>query len=123
VPNTANQTVTPQENTFYVATYKNTPVLFYKFEGMMMMPGTPEGPDMGQYIPYERPYNSHKIQNEVFISFRELQNPQKLFSFERYAGIENIQLNNDKTYLAISFIGGKMDSTNYIYQVNLNKLE
>lgn len=112
-----------QENTFYLAKYKNMPVLFYKFEGMMIMSGDSNTSDMGQYIPYEKFYDSHKTSSQTYISFQKLQNPRKLFSFEKYASIENIQLNNDNTYLTMSFIGGNMDSTNYIYQVNLKTLE
>ena len=67
---------------------------------------------------YEKPYDLKKHPNE-YVDFKDLQNPKKLFSFEGHVGIENYIVSNDKKYLLLSFLAGKKDTINYIYQINL----
>jgi hypothetical protein len=114
-----------EEYTFYSAIYKNEPVLFYKYPGMLL--GLqPIGPYEGEYIPYTAamsPMMMNLMMNVQYVDFRKLQNPQKLFTFDRYATIENIKLSSDNSSLMMSIVGGNSDNTNYIYQVNLKTFE
>lgn len=118
---TKNKATPLMENTFYSAIYMKTPVLFYKYEGMVS--GLqPIGPTEGQFIQYANnmsPMMMNRMMQAQYVDFRKLQYPKRLFTFDRYATIENIQLSPDNTYLVMSIVGGKSDDTNYIYQVNL----
>ena len=111
----------PLENTFYTAEYNNKPVLFFRNKEMHMS-GSPANPYMGRYVSYEYSANA-KHHSEDYADFRRLENPKKLFSFERYATIENFVLSDDKNYMSMSFLGGTNDTTNYIYQANLKTAE
>jgi hypothetical protein len=122
----ANRRTFPQLNTVYTAMYNNEPILFYKYANMITAPSEPIGPSFGMYVPMDKalsPELINSMMNAQYVDFRQLQNPKKLFTFTSYATIENIRLSNDKTYMVISFIGGSMDQTNYIYQVNLKTAE
>lgn len=77
--------------------------------------------DAGILIEYLLPYTS--AQHNQKVSFADIENPQKLFSFEDHATIVNYIVSSDKTYLTISLVGGKSATTSYIYQVNLKTLE
>lgn len=118
-----NRRTFPQLNMVYIATYNNEPILFYKYADMIKAPSEPIGPSFGMYVPMDKalsPELINSMMNAQYVDFRKLQNPKRLFEFDNYATIENIRLSNDKKYMVISFIGGPMDQTNYIYQVNLD---
>jgi hypothetical protein len=114
------QTAAPQENMFYLAQKGDTPILFYRYPDLLVEHKKPSS-SIGHIASFDRPYNLKKDPNE-FINFDGLKNPKKLFSFEGHPGIENYQLSSDKQYLLISFVGGRTDTTNYIYQIDLKRL-
>lgn len=108
----------PQPNTLYTGLYKNQPILFFRnMEMNMMHVATQE--DTVSYISYQHASNAKNHHNEDYVDFNAIQDRKALFSYERFATIENFLLSNDKNYLVISFSGGKNDTTNYIYQSNL----
>ena len=121
----------PQENTFYLATQKNTPVLFYRYTGFddiffYQFPDKQKEREqlkgvIGRIITYKQTYNPRNKKEHA--KFTELTHPRKIFSFTGHPDVENILLNKEKTHLMLSFIGGKGDAINYIYQVNLKTLE
>lgn len=108
---------TPAVNTFYTATYKNKPVLFFRNKSMHVS-GVPADPYKGIAIRYEYATNAKHHGGDV-ADFREVKNPKKLFVYDSFATIENFKLSSDSTYMSISFSGGPKDSTNYLYQTNL----
>lgn len=114
------QTAAPQENMFYLAQKGEANILFYRYPDLLVEHKKPSS-SIGHLTFYERSYNLKKDPNQ-FANFDELKNPKKLFSFEGHPGIENYQLSNDKRYLSMSFVSGKTDTTNYIYQIDLQRL-
>jgi hypothetical protein len=111
----------PEENTFYLATKGTTPVLFYRYPDLIIDHNTPTH-SIGHFAAYQTSYNPKKNPLD-FVDFNKLQNKKKLFSFEGHVGIENYLLSEDKKYLLISFLGGKADTTNYIYQIDLQTMK
>ena len=126
----------PQPDTFYLATYGGEPVIYFRGEDtktmvwMMYMMGqmslsmqNNEYYYMGNVVDFENDSQSQPIREMNTIDFRKLQNPRKLFVYDRYATFINVLENPDKTYIVFSYNGGPSDETNYIYQVNLKTLE
>ena len=110
-----------QKNVFYLATHKDKPVIFYSYEGIIV-PEAQKSPSAGHFIEYD-PFDIGHQHDKSFVDFQKLHNPQKLFTFDHYAAIVNVQMNDEKTHFAMSYIGGPMDATNYIYQIDRKTLQ
>lgn len=109
----------PQENTFYLATKENDPILFYRYPDLINDHNNHnQSPSIGHLAIYNKPYDPKKDSFE-YVDFNILKNTKKIFTFEGHAGIENYILSEDKKYLLLSIVGGKDDATNYIYQIDL----
>lgn len=111
----------PDAATFYTGTLANKPVLFFKVTGMSMS-GQPENPYSGMYVSFDNAAKAKYHMGDT-TDFRKLKDTQKLFAFDRYASVDNFKLNEDKTKLMMSFLGGANDNMNYIYQVDLKTKE
>lgn len=110
----------PEESTFYMANKNDAQVLFYRFADLIIDEKQP--PRTRGHIAFlDRVYDNRGDPN-IYADFKELQNQRKVFTFNGHAAIENYVTSGDKNYFVLSYVGGKEDKINYLYQINLKTL-